>query len=111
MKENKNIIKKRMEKAFEPGFSCLWNGVGEAVVLPEESEQLGAGPVDGHEGGVEALVGEHELEDPLAAARPLAGLVDVEVEDAVRGHLVLLPAAVQEEQVLLPNLEHKRHFM
>ena len=88
----------------------LRNDAGEAVVFPQEGDELLAGSVHGEAPGLHLLAPQHRLEQPLAAARPLPRLRHVEVEDAHGAELVRLAGTVQQKQLLPPHLQHTHNL-
>ena len=74
----------------------LRNHGGKVVVLPHEGHQLRRRPVDGEESRVDLEVLDHEVEEPPATTGSLAGFVHVEVQDAHRINLVLIPVPGKE---------------
>jgi hypothetical protein len=60
---------------------------GEAVVLAQEADEFGRGPVISQRSRVNALVQSHVLEESLAFARALDVLADVEIEHTQRAQL------------------------
>eukprot|EP00964_Phaeocystis_antarctica_P121913 scaffold85587_cov42-Phaeocystis_antarctica.AAC.4 len=102
--------RRRPELLEEDEVVALWRVVLQAVVLRQESDQLGRRPVVSQRRRVGALVRQHVAEERRADAAALAALVHVEVEDAERRDLAVLGVGLApHEELLGPHLEQASH--